>query len=138
MRFVVDTNILFSFFNEKSKARELSTSSSFILYSPEFALTELEKYKSDILKRFSLSELHFSLIVKFLETTINFVKKDEYKEFLSKAKKLSPDPDDVDFFALSLKFNELMKGVKNLIDDDLIKLGRELKKGRGTKHSSVK
>jgi len=34
--------------------------------------------------------------------------------------------------------NELMKGVKNLIDDDLIKLGRELKKGRGTKHSSVK
>jgi predicted lipid carrier protein YhbT len=34
--------------------------------------------------------------------------------------------------------DELMKGVKNLIDDDLIKLGRELKKGRGTKHSSVK
>ena len=105
MKFVVDTNILFSFFNEKSKSRELSTLSSFILYSPEFALKELDKHKSEILKRFSLSEIQFSLIFKFLQTVVNFVKKDEYKEFLSKAKKVSPDPDDVDFFALSLKFN---------------------------------
>lgn len=103
MRLVVDTNILFSFFNERSKARELSTLSSILLYSPEFALIELEKYKSDILKRFSLSDMQFSVIFKFLNTVVKFVRKEEYKDFLSKAKKLSPDPDDVDFFALSLK-----------------------------------
>jgi len=78
MRLVADTNILFSFFNEKSKARELSTLSSLILYSPEFALVEIE-------------------------TVVNFVKSEEYGQFLPKAKKVSPDPDDVDFFALSFK-----------------------------------
>ena len=103
MKFIVDTNILFSFFNEKSKARELSTLSPLILYSPEFALVEIDKHKDEILKKFSLSEMQFSLILKLLQIVVNFVKTKEYEQFLPKAKKISPDPDDVDFFALSFK-----------------------------------
>ena len=103
MKLVADTNVLFSFFNEKSKARELSTMSSLILYSPRFALDELDKHKDEILERFSLSELQFSFILKLLQTVVNFVKIGEYKRFLSKAKEISPDPDDVDFFALASK-----------------------------------
>jgi len=103
MRLVVDTNILFSFFNEKSKARELSTLSSLILYSPEFALVEIDKHKAEILKKFALSEMQFLLILKLLQIVVNFVKSEKYEQFLPNAKKISPDPDDVDFFALSLK-----------------------------------
>ncbi len=103
MRLVADTNILFSFFNEKSKARELSTLSSLILYSPEFALVEIDKHKVEILKKFALSEMQFSFILKLLQIVVNFVKSEEYGQFLPKAKKVSPDPDDVDFFALSFK-----------------------------------
>jgi len=55
------------------------------------------------LKRFSLSELQFSFILKLSQTVVNFVKIGEYKRFLSKAKEISPDPDDVDFFALAFK-----------------------------------
>ena len=103
MRLIIDTNILFSFFNEKSTARELSTRFSIILYSPEFALTELNKHKSEIMKRFSLTEIQYYFIIKLLQTVVNFVKKEEYYQFLPNAKRMCPDPDDVDFFALSLK-----------------------------------
>lgn len=108
MRLVVDTNVLISFFNERSKARELSLLPDLELYSPSFGLDEIEEHKSEILKRFSLTEAQFTLIKKLLGTVVKFVGKEEYSEFLSGAMKLSPDPDDADFFALALKLNCLI------------------------------
>jgi predicted nucleic acid-binding protein len=105
MRLVVNTNILFSFFNEKSKARELSTLPELELHSPSFSLEEIEKNKSKILKKFSLSEPQFSLIINLLRVVVKFAPKEEYSEFFHEAKEISPDPDDVDFFALALKLN---------------------------------
>lgn len=105
MKLVVDTNILFSFFNRKSTARDISTRYDLLLYSPEFALIELEKYKDVIMKRFSLTEMQYYLIIKFLQTVVNFVGTDAYESFFSRAKKGTPDPDDIDFFALSFSLN---------------------------------
>lgn len=105
MRLVADTNELFSFFNEKSKSRELSLRPKLDLFSPAFALDELGEHKSEILERFSLSNLQFSLIRRLLTVTIRFVDSVEYSGFLSRAIELSPDPDDVDFFALALKLD---------------------------------
>jgi predicted nucleic acid-binding protein len=56
LELVVDTNILFSFFNERSRAREISISGEVILHSPAFALKELKEHKSDIMEDFSLNE----------------------------------------------------------------------------------
>jgi len=103
MKLVVDTNILFSFFNEKSKAREYATLLSLELYSPNFSLDELAEHKDEILKRFSLSDMQFSLILKILQSVVNFVNIKEYEQHLSKAQDVSPDPDDIDFFALAFK-----------------------------------
>ncbi|MDI6884448.1 MAG: PIN domain-containing protein [Hadesarchaea archaeon] len=105
MKLVVDTNVLFSFFNERSKARELSLLPSLELYSPSFALDEIEQHKSKILETFSLSEAQFTVIEKLLGTVVKFVGKEEYSEFLSRAMKISPDLDDADFFALALELN---------------------------------
>jgi len=87
MRLVVDTNILFSFFNCKSTAREISTRYDLLLYSPTFALTEIEKYKEVIMKRFSLTHMQFSVIIKLLQTVINFVEDEEYETFFQRPKK---------------------------------------------------
>lgn len=103
MRLVDDTNILFSFFNEKSKAREYATLLSLELYSPNFALDELAEHKDEVLKRFSLSDMQFSLILKILQSIVNFVNIEEYKKYLIEGKEASPDPDDIDFFALAFK-----------------------------------
>ena len=105
MRLVVDTNELFSFFNKASKARELSLLSELDLHSPLFSINELKEHKSEILKKFSLSETQFTLIEKLLHIVVNFSKEKEYSSFIQEAKKISPDPDDIDFFALALKFD---------------------------------
>jgi len=41
MRVVVNTNILFSFFNKKSKAREYAALPALEMYAPLFALGEI-------------------------------------------------------------------------------------------------
>jgi predicted nucleic acid-binding protein len=40
-----------------------------------------------------------------LKVVVKFIKEEEYSEFLSEARKVSPDPNDSDFFALALKLN---------------------------------
>ena len=103
MRLVADTNILFSFFNERSTARNLSLLPNLDMHSPDFSMDEIVGHKLDILKRFSLSEAQFLLIGKLLKIIVKFSKVEEYSEFLPEAQKISPDPEDSDFFALALK-----------------------------------
>jgi len=105
LKVVADTNELFSFFNRKSLARDLSLSEALDVYSPVYALEELEKHKEKILQVFSLSIEQYRLILRLLHTVVVFVELDEYKEHLKEAGKISPDPDDVDFFALALKLS---------------------------------
>lgn len=55
------------------------------------------------MEAFSLSEGQFSFTLKLLNATVQFVGTEEYKRFLSRAIRASPDPDDIDFFALAIK-----------------------------------
>lgn len=105
MKLVVDTNEIFSFFNERSKAREISLCPKLELYSPFFSLNEIKKHKGDMVKRFSLSEVQYKLINKLLGTVIKFPIEKEYAKFLPEAEEISPDKNDSDFFALALKIN---------------------------------
>ncbi len=103
MDVVADTNVLFSFFNERSSVREISLSGVVLLYSPSFALAELERHKDDIMKRFSLDESRFNVAFGLLKSTVEFVPEEAYADAIPRAKDTSPDPDDVDFFALAIK-----------------------------------
>ncbi|RZN40082.1 MAG: hypothetical protein EFT35_03385 [Methanophagales archaeon ANME-1-THS] len=105
MKLIVNTNILFSFFNERSKARELSLLPDLELHSPAFSIGEIAEHRSEILTRFSLSDAQFLLIERLLKVVVKFIKEEEYCEYLSEARKVSPDPNDSDFFALALKFD---------------------------------
>lgn len=103
MELVIDTNILFTFFWEKSITRKFLMRMDLELFSPEFALEEINKYKSDILKKAKISKKEFEDLRKDLAIAIEFIPLKEYKDFLKDAARISPDPDDSDFFALALK-----------------------------------
>lgn len=105
MRFVIDANEIFSFFNKKSKAREIVLISEVPFYAPKFALIEIQKYEKEIMKRFLLNEDQFSFVFDLIGKVIFFVEKEEYEEFIQNAEKVCPDKDDVDYFALALKLN---------------------------------
>jgi predicted nucleic acid-binding protein len=121
MKLVIDTNEIFSFFNAKSKSREIALRPDIELFSPSFAITEIEKHKEDILERFGLSGTQYSIITRLLKTIIKFIGEEEYSEVIGKAKKVSPDPNDADFFALAMKKNcpiwsedKLLKGQESV------------------------
>lgn len=81
----------------------VADTNSLELCSPKFALDEINKHKHDILDAFSISGGQFLFILRLLNGTVQFVETEEYSRFLSRAIRTSPDPDDIDFFALALK-----------------------------------
>ena len=107
---VADTNILFSFFKRSSTARRIiSGPEYFELYTPDFSITELKKHRGDICKKSLITPKEFAeLLGDMISLFVNVVPLSEYSGFLSKAVAISPDKDDVDFFALALKLRCLI------------------------------
>ena len=105
MKLIVDSNILFTFFWRNSVTRELFLQKRIDFASPEFALEEIKKYKSEILEKTNLSAEEFNGMRKELINIVDFIPLEFYQEFLTNSKDLSPDSNDIDFFALSLKLS---------------------------------
>ena len=107
MLLTIDANILFALFNPKSFTRRFIILNRDVLelYSPKFAIEEIERYKQDILEKFNLTEDNFEIIISFIRSIISFVDLEFYKERLIEAKRISPDIKDVEYFALALKLN---------------------------------
>ena len=103
MELVVDTNIMFSFFWEKSVTKKLLIDQDMHLFAPEFALEEIKKYEREIIRKTGLSKKEFDFARTELAISIKFIPLKDYQEFLKKALQVSPDENDIDFFALSLK-----------------------------------
>lgn len=103
MELVVDTNILYAYFWEKSLSRRFLMKMNLELFSPEFALEEINANESDILKKTGLSKKEFNDTRSNLAIAVEFIPLEEYEKFLIPALKFSPDPNDVDFLALAMK-----------------------------------
>ena len=123
MLLVADANILFSFFDAKSKARKLLLLKDIELFSPRFLLKELVEHKEEIEEKFGLSEGQFSLELKLIETNVKLVPLKEFEDFVEKVKALSSDTDDLQYLALALKLNlPLWSNDKELKKQSVIKV----------------
>ena len=109
MQLVVDASILVSFFRDNPVRFVIINADTLglKLSIPEYAIGELKKNESDILKYSKFNSEQFnealSTLTKFVESFPN----DSFKEFESKAGKISPHKSDKDtpYFALALKLN---------------------------------
>jgi predicted nucleic acid-binding protein len=75
---------------------------SSLLSAPEYSLSELRKHKGIICMKAKISPDDFEKRFSELKRTVSFVSLSEYRDFIGTALKISPDPDDADFFALAL------------------------------------
>lgn len=103
MKFVVDTNILYTFFWEYSLTHKVLLRQDLELFAPEFALEEINLHKQDILKKTKISKEKFKELKTDLAIAVIFLPIEKYNDQFNSAKKISPDPDDIDFFAIALK-----------------------------------
>lgn len=107
MKFVVDTNILVSFFRETPVRHIIINSESFNLqlFSPVYALEELRNIKSSISKYSKLSLKELGSAFNELEKCIKTLPLSMFGSFREEAKKIAPHDKDIPFFALALKLD---------------------------------
>jgi len=106
MQLIVDTNILISFFRD-NPVRFIILNSKLLnleLFVPEYAIDELNKNKSDILKYGKINSEQFNNMLSELFKFIRIIPKEPFKEQELRAKELIHDK-DTPFFALALFFN---------------------------------
>lgn len=104
MKLIVDSNVLFTYFWEDSLIKKLLMKINLELFSPEFALEEINKYKEEIIRKTKISQEEFKRIRTDIAIAVEFIPIEEYKAYFNEALKISPDKNDADFFALALKF----------------------------------
>jgi predicted nucleic acid-binding protein len=133
MEVIVDANIFIAALLKKGATRKLLLNDELVLYAPEYVIEEIfdhiqELEKKSYLPRISLEELVTVLII---ESKMIIIPKDELRQFIKKADEITPDLDDVMYFAAALKQNigiwsndkglQQQKTVKVYSTNDLIK-----------------
>ncbi|MBI2084046.1 MAG: DNA-binding protein [Candidatus Aenigmarchaeota archaeon] len=105
MLLVADANIFVSALISRGFTLDLFFSDKLQPIVPDWIFGEIEEHKYEILEKSGLSEDEFNLFISLLITRVEIEPAEDFKEWLSKAEKISPDPDDVQYFALALKYN---------------------------------
>lgn len=108
MNLVIDANILIAALLKDSKVRELIVHTKHRLFVPEIILIEIQEHKDELLKKSSLSEKEFEIILSTLTSYLNIVQDKTLLLFLNEANSIigNIDKDDVSFVAASLAYNK--------------------------------
>lgn len=111
MKFVVDSNVLFTFF-WKAPILLSVLEKPVSLFSPEYALLEINNHESEIIKKSKTTQDIFNKQKVELANQIQFISLDEYSLHIKKALSLAEHYSrkeyhnfikDIDFYALALK-----------------------------------
>jgi len=104
VKVVVDANIIISLLIAKGSKHKLFFSGELDIISPDIILFEIGKHLDEISEKSRLSKwelnLEFSAVRE--QMTVFSVEKSKW---IKEGVKISPDPDDTEYFALALKFN---------------------------------
>lgn len=134
MEVIIDANIFVAALLKKGATRKLLLNDELVLYTPEYVIEEIFDHLQEFETKSHLSRISLEELVKVLiiESKMNIIPKDELRPFIKKADEITPDPDDVMYFAAALKQNigiwsndkalQQQKTVKVYSTNDLIKL----------------
>ena len=123
MDLIVDANILFAALIKEGFTDRLLFNGKFHLFTPEFIFTEFEKHKKEILEKTERSEEEFFRVLEVLKRRVTLVPLEELTSYVKKAEEITPDPDDMAYFALALHLNcSIWSNDKELKEQDIIKI----------------
>lgn len=103
MYLIVDANVLFAALIKDSYSYRLLFSDKFRLFVPEHIFTEFEKHREEVLKKTERTDEEFFHLLEILKRRITLVSFEELTKYVEEAEKLTPDSDDMAYFALALK-----------------------------------
>ncbi len=109
MKVIVDANELFSAVIAKGKGFKSKTLDIFFadevkLSAPYRLLAELENNREEIRSKSGFSHEDFDVFIGILKLRIDVVPLEDFLDKMHEAKEISPDPKDMEYFGLALKF----------------------------------
>ncbi len=105
MDVVVDANVIFAALIKEGYSHNLLFNDRLHIFTPEYVFTEFEKHKEEILEKTERTTEGFFLLLEILKRRISLVPLEELLSYVEEAENLTPDPDDMAYFALALKLN---------------------------------
>lgn len=107
MMLVIDANILFATLIRESYTRQILLVGNHELYAPDYIFDEVKKHFQTLKQKTGLPKADLDeLLSKIVKNgNIRIVKPENFKEKFTEARAISPDPDDVEYFALALKLD---------------------------------
>ena len=122
MDVVVDANVIFAILIKDGFSYHLLFSERFHLFTPEYVFTEFEKHKEEILRKTERTSADLFKFIEILKRRISIVPLEELADYIGEAEKLTPDPNDMAYFALALKLNcAIWSNDKKLKEQDKLK-----------------
>ncbi len=103
MKLAIDANIVFAAFIKDNQTRKIILNRNFELFAPDFVLEEVEKYSDYIRKKSKITDMQFKHLKELIFAQISVVPKKYFSKFMIQARKISPDKNDAQYFALALK-----------------------------------
>jgi len=73
------------------------------LFAPEYIFMELEKHKDELLEKTERTTEELFKLVAVLQRKITIVALEELVPYVDEAEKITPDSDDMVYFALALR-----------------------------------
>ena len=123
MDVVVDANVIFAILIKDGFSYHLLFSERFHLFTPEYVFTEFEKHKEEILRKTERTSADLFKFIEILKRRISIVPLEELTDYIGDAEKLTPDPNDMAYFALALKLNcAIWSNDKKLKEQDKIEV----------------
>ena len=123
MDLVVDANILFAALIKDGTTAKLLFLDDLHLYAPEFLLDEFNKHRNYLLNKTHRTKEDFNEILEVLACRIIFIPLEDIEQYLEKADKISPDPDDSIYFAIALKIGaSIWTNEKRLLKQNIVNI----------------
>lgn len=121
MNLVVDANILFSALITDGFTHTLLFTNSFQLFTPEYVFVELEAHKQSLIDTSQRTTEDFLAALAVLKRRVTIVPLEELIDYVAQAEEITPDPDDMVYFALALHLDcAIWSNDKQLKTQDIV------------------
>jgi len=123
MNIIIDANILFATLIKNGKTADILVNPFLVLNAPEIIFEEFSKYHEEIINKSHRNKEDFFSTLSYIKELITIIPNSPFYEFIDQAKEVSPDSDDIMYFALALKLNcPIWSNDKKLKEQDRVKV----------------
>lgn len=107
MKLVVDTNVIVAGILRDSSTRKVLLHPIFTFYIPEFAFSEIEQNKDELIEKSGLTRHRFHMVIDRIKQKLIIVPSHKFRGFYPMALELIRKVDETDapFLALALSFD---------------------------------